>query len=502
MTLLKLEHVSKTFPGVKALDDVSFSLEPGEVHALLGENGAGKSTLIKAITGVQPPDAGSEMWIDGTRVDENSPEVAERLGVAAIYQNPTLFSELTVLENLMIGQSGAIINWAKCRDEALHRLGHVGAQIPLDQPVKTLRMAEKQLLEIARALSQDARLLIMDEPTASLPKKDADHLLQLIAQLRARGVGIVYISHRLEEVGEIADRVTILRDGKCVGVWRTEELDRPDIIRLMAGRSLEDMYCKRAVPIGGEVLVVTDLSCMAGGIEGVTFSVRAGEIFGIAGLVGSGRTELARALFGITPADGGQVLLDGKTLSIDSPAKAIAAGIGYVPEDRHLHGVVEDLPVVDNITITVLERLSRHGLLDRHAEEDLGADYVRKLDVRTPSIHTAVRNLSGGNQQKVALSRWMAIKPKVLLLDEPTQGIDVGAKTEIYRLMEELAAQGVAIVMISSELPEILGMSDRVAVMRQGRLAKIFDRQDATQEKILAIAMERSDAEAMAGGRV
>ncbi len=490
--LLQLRHISKTFPGVKALEDVAFDLRAGEVHALLGENGAGKSTLIKIVTGVLQPDTGAEISIAGEAVSASSPELAERRGVAAIYQHPTLFPELSVAENLMLEHGGAIISPRQQRADAQRKLERLAVDVPLDQPVRTLRMAEKQLLEISRALAQDARILIMDEPTAALPKKDADHLLQLIRQLREAGVGIVYISHRLEEIEAIADRMTILRDGRRVGTYRTDELQRQDIIRHMAGRPLDAMYCKEAVPIGTEMLEIENLSCAAGGIADISFAVRAGEIFGLAGLVGSGRTELARAVFGITPPDSGAIRVQGATLTVNSPAQAIAAGIGYVPEDRHQHGVVEDLPVVDNITITVLEQFTHHRFIDRNAEEQLGVEYVRKLGVRTPSLFNTVRNLSGGNQQKVALARWMAIAPKVLLLDEPTQGIDVGAKAEIYRLMEDLARQGVAIVMISSELPEVLGMSDRVGVMRQGRLVKVLDRGDATQETILEHAMERS----------
>jgi len=490
--ILNLEHVSKTFPGVKALDDVSFSLRPGEVHALLGENGAGKSTLIKAITGVQLADPGAVMTVDGKEIKSNSPEIAQGLGIAAIYQHPTLFPELSVMENLMIGRNGWMIDWQQRRKDAQTCLERAGAVIPLDVPVKNLRMAEKQLLEIARALSQEARILIMDEPTASLPEKDALHLLELIRKLRGDGVGIIYISHRLEEVLEIADRMTILRDGKYVGTHDAKDLDRAGIIQLMAGRSLEAMYNKQQIPIGETVLKVDGLSCGAGNLNNVSFEVRAGEIFGIAGLVGAGRTELARTLFGITPADSGSISLSGRSLSVDSPKRAIANGIAYVPEDRHLHGVVEDMPVVENVTIASLDQHTERGLLDRASEEKAGAEAVRRLGVKTPSLFNPVRNLSGGNQQKVALARWMAIQPKLLVLDEPTQGIDVGAKAEIYALMEKLAANGVAIIMISSELPEVLGMSDRVAVMRQGEMVKVFEPGAATQEAILEHAMEVS----------
>lgn len=490
--LLEARNISKTFPGVRALNDVALTVEAGEVHALLGENGAGKSTLIKIVTGVLAPDSGASLTICGQDVRQNSPELSAELGVSAIYQHPTLFSELTVLENLTMDQGGFWVNWRKRREFARECLDRVGAQLDLDRPVKHLRMAEKQLLEIARALSRDAKLLIMDEPTASLTKQDADHLLDLIRQLRKRGVGIIYISHRLEEVLDIADRMTILRDGALVGTHRAADLDRQDVIRLMAGRSLEAMYNKQAVEIGSPVLEVKELACAAGGVEDISFTVRAGEILGIAGLVGAGRTEMARTLFGITPADSGSILLDGRPVVISSPRDAMELGIAYVPEDRHLHGVIQDLPVLDNATIAVLDEFLCGCFLDRRKEVEQGAESVRQLGVKTPSVFTPVRSLSGGNQQKVALARWLAIHPKVLILDEPTQGIDVGAKAEIYRLVEQLAEKGVAIVMISSELPEILGLSDRVAVMRGGHMAAILDRAEATQEKILEFALENA----------
>ncbi|MBT7302940.1 MAG: sugar ABC transporter ATP-binding protein, partial [Victivallales bacterium] len=354
--LLEAKHISKTFPGVRALDGVELSVKPGEVHALLGENGAGKSTLIKIVTGVVAPDPGASLTICGHQVERNSPGLSDELGVSAIYQHPTLFSELTVLENLTMDQSGFLINWRARRELAQECLARVGAEIPLDQPVKHLRMAEKQLIEIARALSRDAKLLIMDEPTAALPKHEADRLLGLIRQLRERGVGIIYISHRLEEVLDIADRMTILRDGALVGTYEADSVDRQDVIRHMAGRSLEAMYDKQAVEIGEPVLQVKDLSCAAAGIEDIGFTVHAGEILGLAGLVGAGRTELARTLFGITPADQGTICLNGAPITVGSPGDAIDLGIAYVPEDRHLHGVIQDLPVVDNAMVAILDQ--------------------------------------------------------------------------------------------------------------------------------------------------
>jgi rhamnose transport system ATP-binding protein len=486
--LLILRNIAKTYPGVRALRGVNFDLRPGEVHALLGENGAGKSTLIKIITGVVRPDEGGQILLADTAVVNATPRRMQELGVAAVYQNPTLFNELSVVENLRMGEDGPLISWSKRRQKAAELLDRIGAKLDLDAPVGQLRMAEKQLIEIARALGRKARVLILDEPTASLAQHDADRLLDLVEALRRDGVGILYISHRLEEVLRIADRITVLRDGAHVGTHERKEVDRPRLIQLMAGRDLAEMFPKAKANIGEVVLETRGLTCAASGVRDVSITLRRGEILGLAGLVGSGRTELARILFGITPADSGIIQVEGKPAVIRSVPQAMELGIAYVPEDRKEHGVVEDLPIAENITLPILRRINAPWLKESK-EDALSLDYFRRLAVKAPSIYAITRNLSGGNQQKVALSRWLATQPKVLILDEPTQGIDVGAKAEIHRLVGELAQQGLAILLISSELPELLGMADRIAVMRQGRLVGEVTAAQATRESVLQLAM-------------
>jgi rhamnose transport system ATP-binding protein len=487
--LLDLVNIAKTYPGVRALRGVQFELRPGEVHALLGENGAGKSTLIKIITGLIAADTGSEIHVDSALIADASPRRMQQLGIACVYQNPTLFNELSVTENLRIAEDGAVISWRDRRAKAQELLTRIGASLDLDAPVKDLRMAEKQLLEIARALGRNARVLILDEPTASLSQQDADRLLDLVEKLRADGVGILYISHRLEEVLRIADRVTVFRDGGYIGTYAQRDVDRSRLIQLMAGRDLAEMFPKTTASIGDVVLEARNLTCARGGVHDISLSVRRGEILGIAGLVGAGRTELARTLFGLTPADSGEILIDGKPVAITSVSDAIAHRLAYVPEDRKAHGVVEDLPIVENISLALLRRLNGEWL-DETKENALADNFFRQLGVKAPSIFAQTRALSGGNQQKVALARWLATEPRVLILDEPTQGIDVGAKAEIHRLMGQLAKQGLTIILISSELPELLGMADRIAVMRKGRLAGTVDARATSREAILHLAME------------
>jgi len=491
-TLLRLTEISKAFDGVQALRGVSFELRAGEVHALVGENGAGKSTLIKIVTGAHRADAGT-VEIGGRAVVENSPLVSRSLGVAAIYQQPALFPDLTVAENVALGfePRGAWrrVRWGERRARARGLLERIGARIDEDLPVSALTMPEQQLVEIARALGADARALIMDEPTASLPERDADNLFRIIRELRGQGVGIIYISHRLDELASLADRVTVLRDGSAVATRAMKEVDRAELIRLMVGREISTVFPKRSVKVGETVLELRGVGCRASGVRGVNLSVRAGEIVGLAGLVGAGRTELARVLFGLTPADSGEIVLGGRAVAIRTPSQAVALGIAYVPEDRRRHGVILDMAVAANASLAVLRRLSRLGFLDLEGERTLAEEYVGKFSIKAASIESPAGTLSGGNQQKVALARWLATKPRVIILDEPTQGIDVGAKSEIHRLMGDLAAEGMAILMISSELPEVLGMSDRIAVMHQGALAGILERAEATQETILALAL-------------
>jgi rhamnose transport system ATP-binding protein len=493
--LLHIDDISKAFAGVQALSGVSFELQPGEVHALVGENGAGKSTLIKIITGAHQPDSGT-LTVQGQAVADNNPVKSRSLGIACIYQQPALFPDLTVAENLAInlerGSPWRIINWKQRREQAIKLLQRVGARISPDATVSQLSMPQQQLVEIAGALGANARILIMDEPTASLAEAEVTNLLQVIRELRSQGVGIIYISHRLEELFDIADRVTVLRDGSHVTTRPMADVNQAELIRLMVGRDISAVFPKQHVPLGDVVLETRGLCCAESGTLNVSFQVRAGEILGLVGLVGAGRTELAKTLFGLTPADAGQILLRGQPLTIKSAAEAVKQGIAYVPEDRRRHGVILDLSVSQNASLAVLQDLATCGILNVRREQELAHSYVEKLLIKTASIGTPVGHLSGGNQQKVALARWLATKPAVLILDEPTQGIDVGAKAEIHRLMGDLARQGLAIIMISSELPEVLGMSDRIAVMRGGTIVGEFSRAEATQEKILHLALGSS----------
>jgi rhamnose transport system ATP-binding protein len=499
--VLRLTSITKSFGGVRALDHVSFELASGEVHAIIGENGAGKSTLIKIITGAHECDSGT-IAVDGRILEPNDPGISRALGIAAIYQQPALFGDLTVTENIALrlesSHPWSILRWQRRRDRAVQLLARVGAAISPDRYVRDLTMPQQQLVEIASALGANARILILDEPTASLGDREVENLFQVIRQLKTQGVGMIYISHRLEELPKIADRITVLRDGKNIATRSVDEVDRGELIRLMVGRELSSVFPKLQIPPGEIVLETRDLTCTAAGVHGVNLTVRSGEILGIAGLVGAGRTELARILFGLTPADRGEILLHGKAVKIESPGQAVRLGIAYVPEDRRRYGVILEMSVAENTTLTILRDISSAGLIDFSKEREIAADFVQRLGTKTASVDSAVGDLSGGNQQKVALARWLATRPAVIVLDEPTQGVDVGAKSEIHRLMGELAQKGLAIVMISSELPEVLGMSDRIAVMRGGTIAAVLDRADATQEKILELALGYSGREAAA----
>lgn len=490
--LLRAVDITKTYAGVHALVGASFELRAGEAHALVGENGAGKSTLIKVITGAVQADGG-RIELNGETITHHSPRLAKSLGIAAIYQQPALFPELTVAENITTGlEQGGLwrrIDWKERASRASELLAQVGANIDHDTLASELSMPQQQLVEIARAVGADARVLIMDEPTASLSEREARNLFVVIDRLRSRGVGVIYISHRLEELPLIADRVTVLRDGRTIDTRPMREVSIPELIHLMVGRELSAVFPKRAVEQGNVLLELRRLGCSSAGINDVTLSVRAGEIVGLAGLVGAGRTELARTIFGLTPADRGEIFLRGEPVDIKSPAQAVRRGIAYLPEDRRRHGVIPEMAVSANITLASLDRLSRFGAMDFGREKEIAVDYTRRFGIKTPAIFARVETLSGGNQQKVALSRWLATNPSVLILDEPTQGIDVGAKSEIHELMIELASRGMAILMISSELPEILGMSDRIAVMRGGTIVGILESAEATQQKVLALAL-------------
>ena len=491
-SLLQATAIAKSYEGARALKGVSFDLRRGEVHALVGENGAGKSTLVKVVTGAVVPDAGT-LDVDGRRVPQMTPALARALGIAAIYQQPSLFPDLSVDENIALalegGRSWRRVDWAGRARRAADLLARVGASIDTERRVDTLSMPEQQMVEIAKALGADARVLIMDEPTASLTDREAAQLFAAIERLRNDGAGVVYISHRLEEIAAIADRVTVLRDGESVATRPGKAVSRDDLIRLMVGREVSTVFPKREVALGGAALELRGVSHRASGIRNVSLTVRHGEILGLAGLVGSGRTELAEIIFGLRPADEGQILVDGAVVTPSTPAAAIAAGLAYVPEDRRQHGAVLEMSVTANASLANLAGVSRRGLIDRAAEREAARGYVDDLRIKTASLDADVGSLSGGNQQKVALARWLETHPRVLILDEPTQGVDVGAKAEIHTLMGTLAARGMAMVMISSEMPEILGMSDRIAVMRGGRIAGILDRAVSTQPAILALAL-------------
>jgi rhamnose transport system ATP-binding protein len=488
--VLEANSISKSFAGVKALKSVSFDLRAGEVHAVIGENGAGKSTLIKIITGAVTADAGT-LKVHGELVPHMDPRVSKALGIAAIYQQPSLFPDLTVAENIALALEGRhawrILDWKSRSRRAAELLHRAGASLDPEHLVATLGMPEQQLVEIAKAIGADARIVIMDEPTASLTEREVNSLFQVIARLRAEGVGVIYISHRLEEIAAVADRVTVLRDGESIATKRMDEVDRAELIRMMVGRELASIFPKREIIAGEIVLELRNVSNAV--VQNVSLTVRKGEILGIAGLVGSGRTQLAETIFGLTPAASGEILLRGERVAIATPEAAIRRGIGYVPEDRPRHGAILEMSVAANTSLASLKKVAHRGLIDARKERKLAEHFVDRLRIKTPSVEMETGALSGGNQQKVALARWLAIDPSILILDEPTQGVDVGSKSEIHSLMADLAQQGLAIVMISSELPELLGMSDRIAVMHAGTIRGTLDRKDATQQAILSLAL-------------
>jgi rhamnose transport system ATP-binding protein len=490
--VLDATDITKSFAGVRALKGVSFDLRAGEVHAVVGENGAGKSTLIKIITGAEQPDSGW-LTVAGHRLRHMDPATSRSLGIAVIYQQPSLFPHLTVAENIALPlERGGLwrrIDWRRRRAVASDLLARIGSSVDPARLVETLSMPEQQIVEIARAIGADAQIVLMDEPTASLTEREVENLYRVVALLRESGVGVIYISHRLDEIFAVSDRITVLRDGESVGTRVTGDIDRGTLIRMMVGRDVSAVFPKQPVVPGEPALELRGLSSRAAGIRDVTLTVRCGEIVGVAGLVGSGRTELAETIFGIRPADAGEILVHGQPRRIASPSDAIRAGIAYVPEDRRQHGVVLEMSVAANATLASLGAVSSRGLIDRARERARAQEYVDRLRIKTPSVLAETGTLSGGNQQKVALARWLSTTPSVIILDEPTQGVDVGSKAEIHGLMQMLVEQGLAILMISSELPEILGMSDRIVVMRGGAVRAVLDRADATPSGILAHAL-------------
>ncbi len=488
--LLAMKGIVKEFPGVKALKAVDFSLQPGEIHALLGENGAGKSTLMKVLSGVYSQDDG-EIWLDGRQVRFAGPREAQALGIGIIHQELNLVPELTVMENIFLGReprhSFGFVDKRMMERETAAVLAKLGTDIRPDTVVSELSIGAQQMVEIAKALAGRTRILIMDEPTAALTERETERLFTIIRQLAAEGVGIVYISHRMEELFAVSQRITVMRDGSYIGTVPTGEISFDQLVRMMVGRELTDRFPKQPATIGREVLQVERLSRQEV-LRDVSLTVHAGEIVGVAGLMGAGRTELARALFGADPIDSGRIVVDGQAQAIRSPRDAIAAGIGLITEDRKQQGLVLSMSVGDNLSLAALKEVCRRSFISGVAETGAVREQIAMLKIKTPSGDQLVKNLSGGNQQKVVIGKWLLTKPKVLIMDEPTRGVDVGAKTEIYQIMNMLTAAGVGILMISSELPEILGMSDRILVMHRGRIAGELAAAEATQEEIMAFA--------------
>ncbi|WP_405879871.1 sugar ABC transporter ATP-binding protein [Streptomyces sp. NBC_01136] len=487
--LLRIEGIRKTFPGVVALDSVDFDLRRGEVHVLLGENGAGKSTLIKMLSGAYRPDSG-RILVDGTETRIHGAQDAERLGIATIYQEFNLVPDLSVAENIFLGRQPrrfGLLDRKRMNADAAQLLARVGVDVDPRTQVRELGIARLQMVEIAKALSLDARVLIMDEPTAVLTTEEVDKLFGIVRKLRDDGVGIVFITHHLEEIAALGDRVTVLRDGRSIDQVPASTPE-DELVRLMVGRSIEQQYPRERGDAGAPLLKVHGLT-RAGTFYDIDFEVRAGEVVGLAGLVGAGRTEVVRALFGADPYDSGTVEVQGRPLRRHDVNAAMDAGIGLVPEDRKGQGLVLDATVQENLGLVTLGRSTRAGFVDRAGQRRAADRISGQLKVRMAGLHQHVRTLSGGNQQKVVIGKWLLADTKVLILDEPTRGIDVGAKVEIYQLINELTASGHAVLMISSDLPEVLGMSDRVLVMSQGRIAGELPAQEATQDAVMALAV-------------
>ncbi|MGD8294537.1 MAG: sugar ABC transporter ATP-binding protein [Desulfobacterales bacterium] len=489
---IELKQITKKFPGVLALDKVDFTCRYGEVHALCGENGAGKSTLMKVLAGAYQADSG-EIIVKGQKVTFSSTHAAQVYGIGIIYQEFNMIPELSVAENIFLGREPkkkmGLIDSSALADRATELLNDLGVQVELETKVKELRVAQQQMVEIAKALSLNADVLIMDEPSAVISGKELDALFRIIRRLKENGKTILYISHRMEEIFEISDRVTVLKDGRLVGTVETEDVDRATIIRMMVGRSLSETFPKRGVPQKDKKIVLSLSGAKQGKkLNDISLNIYSGEIVGIAGLVGSRRTDLARVIFGADYLEEGQMTLNGKEVKSPSPKLSIKNGLGYVTESRKDDGLVYSMSVRKNMTLTVLDKILKGLFLSRSKEKKLANDLVNEFNISTPGVEQEIQYLSGGNQQKVILAKWMNINPSLLILDEPTRGIDVGAKAEIYKLMREMANKGTAILMISSELPEILGMSDRIIVMHEGGIMGELPPDKATEEKIMTLA--------------
>lgn len=495
--ILTLKNVTKQYPGVTALDHMNLEIYPGEVHALMGENGAGKSTLIKVISGAIKPNGGSIVYEDVT-YDSMTPALSKKLGIGVIYQEFNLVPDLSVAENIFLGQkltNGHTINRKRMNQKAEELMESFGIDIDVTQEVKSLTVAYQQLVEITKTISADVKVLIMDEPSAPLTNREIDAMFGIVRKLKANGVAIIYISHRMEEIFALADRITVMRDGKYVGTEMAADMDQTSLIRMMVGRTLDEQFPTVEKEIGEVVLEVKNLSTDAL-LKNISFSVRKGEILGLAGLVGAGRTETARAIFGADAKTSGEIYIHGRKRDIRKPRQAIKEGIAYIPEDRKKHGALLGMSIRENISFICIKDIAKAGFVDKSKDKSLSEKYIQELSIKTPSMEQLTKNLSGGNQQKVVLAKSLAGNSDIILFDEPTRGIDVGAKKEIYVLMNELARQGMAIIMISSEMEELLGMSDRILVMHEGELTGELSREEATQEKILKLASGIKEGEA------
>jgi len=494
--ILKVEKVTKGFPGVLALDQVDFELLPGEVHVVVGENGAGKSTLIKLLSGVYPKDSG-QFFLNGKSTEIESVHRAQDLGISTIYQELNLIPELTVAQNIFLGREPRkegllkfVVDRKRVLTQSAQLLSSLRLEIPPDSPVAELTVPQQQMVEVAKALSLDARIFIFDEPTATLSDKETEALFKIIRQLKERGIGIIYISHRLEEIWEIGDRVSVLRDGQYIGTLTVKEAEINELIKMMVGRDLKEQFPRHYQEPGDIALELINIT-RKGVLFDINLSVRKGEIVGLAGLVGSGRTELARVIFGVDPFDSGEIRLFGKNENMDSSVTATKLGLAFLTEDRKNLGLFQTLALRENVSIAAMRRLFPNGWVNAALECKVAQEYVETLRIQTTGLNQWVQNLSGGNQQKVVLAKWLATQAKIFILDEPTRGIDVGAKLEIHRLIDELVKQGIPVLMISSELPELLNMSDRIYVLHEGKISAEYTRETATQEKILKSAISR-----------
>lgn len=491
--VLELQGITKIFPGVKALNRVHFQLKKGEIHALMGENGAGKSTFIKVITGVHKAEEG-EMFLDGQKVDFKGPRDAQAAGIAAVYQHPTSYPDLTVAENIFMGHEmvkKGVIQWKQMNTEADKLLKELNADFKSTEEMGSLSVAQQQMVEIAKALSTNAKIVILDEPTAALTKNESEELYRIVEKLRDTGVSVIFISHRFEDMYRLASRVTVFRDSQYIGTYDVDKITNADLIKAMVGREIKDMFPKPEVKIGPEVLKLESLTRM-GYFKDVSFAVHQGEILGLTGLVGAGRTEVMESVCGVTRPDSGKVYLEGRQLHIKHPSDAMKEGVILLPEDRQKAGLIMSWGLGRNVTLPTISKYAKHGFTDEKKERQVAKQLLEEVDTKAVSVFAPGSSLSGGNQQKVVVAKALGQEMKVVIMDEPTKGVDVGAKAEIYQIMGDLAKKGYAIILISSEMPEILGMSDRVIVMCGGKISGELARGEATQEAILELAMEKS----------